>query len=409
MNATQCKDTESCKAWIAKECKHLCSTNVTACQCNIRSTDTECCRNLHVLDHPISILPLSKENLPGEFPEYPLYIHIIYNGTIDQVGTVRVGRIDITPHQCKSSAFRVSGTIPRHKQMFVISQHWGKAYFHGNVEDMPRLIPYLAFLKNHPEIKIHAGATFLQNNLARLGLNPDRVVLGPVHADITYLPQGGGCGWLHPVTGQLLHHYYARYIQQNMHQIKPNHKVDVDVAIMNNGSRQVNDATKDSNMHKIWSNATTDVSMRTLNKEQYNTDPDSIIPIKRGKKRWLSQHDEVKMLLEEIAAKNNMPFEVFKDDPVPSFSETVSMFARAKLVVAPHGAGLSKLFFSRAGTRVVEIVCNPKPNLCYRNFHTTLGQPYVGLLSTKKTKSSCDGVLHVDIKYFRLVVQSLIP
>ena len=178
--------------------------------------------------------------------------------------------------------------------------------------------PYLSFLKNHPEIKIHAGATFLQNNVALLGLNTDRLVFGPVQADIIYLPQGGGCGLLHPVTGQLLHHYYARYIQQNMHQIELNGKADVDVAIMDNGSKQVNDVTKDSNMHKIESNAATDVSVRTMNKERYKTESDSIILIKRSKTRYLAQHDEVKMILKEIAVKNNMRFEVFRDDPVPS-------------------------------------------------------------------------------------------
>ena len=115
------------------------------------------------------------------------------------------------------------------------------------------------------------------------------------------------------------------------------------------------------------------------------------------------------MLLEEIAAKNDMHFEVFRDNPVPSFNETVSTFTRAKRVVAPHGAGLSNLFFSRAGTRVVDILCNPEPNLCYSNLHITLGQPYVGLLSIKKTKRVCFGALHVDINYLRLVVQSLLP
>ena len=414
VNTTQCTDTDNCKAWKADQCKQLCSTNITAetWKCNVRSTDTECYKNLHVLDHPMNLLPLSKENLPGEFPEYPLYLHIIHKGTINKIGTVRVGGIDITPHQCKSSAFHVSGTIPTHKQVFVISQYWGYGYFHGNVEDMPRLTPYLDFLKNHPEIMIHGYARYLRNDLVLLGLNPDRLVFGPVKADTVFLPQGGGCGWLHPIAGQLLHHYYAMYTQQNMHQIESYDKADdnVAIAITNNASRQVNDVQDDSRMGQTESNATADVSVRTPIREQLKTNPDSIILIKRSKKRWLVQHEEVKILLEEIAAKNNMRFEVFTDKPVPSFNETVSMFMKAKLVVAPHGGGLSNLFFSRVGTRVVEILCNPRPNLCYRNLHTTLGQPYVGLLSIKKKSSAaCDGPLHVDIKYLRLVVQSLLP
>ena len=194
VNATQC--TDSCKAWKAEQCKQLCSINATAemCQCNVRSKDKECYRNLHVLDHPMNIFPLSRKNRPGHFKKYPLYLHIIHKGTISKIGTVRVGGIQITPHQCKSSSFRVSGTIARHKQVFVISQYWGYGYFHGNVENMPRLTPYLDCLKNHPEIKVHAYATLLQNNLILMGLNPDRLVSGPVQADIVYLPQGGGCG-----------------------------------------------------------------------------------------------------------------------------------------------------------------------------------------------------------------------
>lgn len=67
------------------------------------------------------------------------------------------------------------------------------------------------------------------------------------------------------------------------------------------------------------------------------------------------------------------------------------MFNRAKIVVAPHGAGLSNVMFSEPGTVVIEGVCNPPiVNLCYQTTAYILGHRYHGLLSKGGCERSID-------------------
>ena len=61
--------------------------------------------------------------------------------------------------------------------------------------------------------------------------------------------------------------------------------------------------------------------------------------------------------------------ELFPDNPVPPLKRAVQMFSRALLVVAPHGAGLSNVFFSEPGTIIIEGLCydGGMANMCYRS------------------------------------------
>jgi hypothetical protein len=304
-----------------------------------------------------------------DLEDYPLYVHIIKGGTVSIEGNVRVGRTEVLPSQCRLKKVTLSSkTSANLKEVFVVSQFWGEGYYHAPIEDFPRLAPYLSFLKKYPEIRIHAMAKFLREFLPLVGLDPARLVFGQVKADVIYLPQGGGCGWLHPISGQLLHEYYAHYIHQHF-------STSPDTALSSTSASRGN----------------------------------SILLIQRTKRRWLAQHGEIHSFLLQVAPKYNLTVEVYSDKKLPSFNDTVSMFSRAKLVVAPHGAGLSNTMFSRTGTRVIEILCTPQPVLCYRSLSITLGQPYVGLLSLKRSKSNhmC-GELTVDMMYLKLLVQSFL-
>ena len=59
-----------------------------------------------------------------------------------------------------------------------------------------------------------------------------------------------------------------------------------------------------------------------------------------------------------------------------SFSEQVSLFATAKCIVAPHGAGLTNLIFSSPGTKVVEIYSPNYVSVSYWNICSQLGLDY---------------------------------
>lgn len=131
----------------------------------------------------------------------------------------------------------------------------------------------------------------------------------------------------------------------------------------------------------------------------------NILLIHRTHKRWLVQHKEITSLLGKLASQHSLGFHVFSDSPSPSQADTIALFSRASLVVAPHGGGLSNLLYSRPGTRVVEVLCNPEFNGCYWALQSVLGQPYVGLAST--IKGTCKK-LKVDLVYFEELIIAMI-
>ena len=58
------------------------------------------------------------------------------------------------------------------------------------------------------------------------------------------------------------------------------------------------------------------------------------------------------------------------------FAGQVEVMARARAVVAPHGAGLTNMLFCRAGTPVVEIADPDYPNPNFYAMAAALGLPY---------------------------------
>jgi len=102
---------------------------------------------------------------------------------------------------------------------------------------------------------------------------------------------------------------------------------------------------------------------------------------------------EIETSLERLAVEYGLVYSLFADNPVPSLNDTMRMFHSAVLVVAPHGAGLTNVFFSRPGTFVIEGVCNvPHVNLCFLRLAHVLGHRWHGLTST----GGCESVVSVS-------------
>lgn len=339
--------------------------------------EKECQENLHVLEHPQSV----PYDLLAEAPT-ELFVHIIRNGTINKQGNVKVGNMHIVPYQCQSKDARIDGPVSGkiYQAVFVATQYHSREYYHSNIENLPRLLPYLEFLRNNPHIKIHVSARAIARNLWMLGLDGKRFVQGVVRADVIYLPQGGGCVKAHPITVRMTHQYYQLYIHKHLY-------------------------ARDMAPARNFLSPTENGPWKRHPVPHAEERASSIILIQRSKRRFLMQHTQVVFLLQQIARARHLRLEVFSDKPLPPFRETVAMFARAKLVVAPHGAGLTNLLFSPPGTRVVEIIDRFYLVPCYRYLHSSLGQPYVGLLSTRATKR---GQIYVNLAYLKLVVLSLL-
>jgi hypothetical protein len=241
----------------------------------------------------------------------------------------------------------------------VISQFWGEAYFHANIENIPRLALHLDFLIENPQIYIHVRKPVRVSPMFQtLGLVPSRIVSGDVKSGLIYLPQGGGCGNpVPPGNVQIIASHYRNFIE-----------------------REFRDSVPAQN---------------------------SLILIQRKGTRRLSQHHEVAMFLEEMTVNNGLHFQVFSDNPFPSFNDTMKLFYSAVLVVAPHGAGLANMIFSQPGTYVVEVLCHPtndNGNLCYSHLDYKLGHHHHGFVGM----SGCQIGITIDILSFEATLREIL-
>jgi hypothetical protein len=92
------------------------------------------------------------------------------------------------------------------------------------------------------------------------------------------------------------------------------------------------------------------------------------ILIKRSESyRSIMNHDQ---LLENL--KNFYSDIEWKVFDKLSFNETTELFSKAKIIFAPHGAGLTNMLFSPNNITIIEIMNKDDPNVCYWHLSQTL-------------------------------------
>ena len=268
------------------------------------------------------------------------HIHVLSDAIVNMDGDVFVDDLKIVGHRCPARFTRqkYSAKFPPiskqakaiiYDEVFTMSQFWGTGYFHFLVETLPRITPFIQFLRDNPTIKVHVfgkDKPYIKPFFAQMGITGDRFVVGLIRARVLYLPQTGPCAGALVFNGRL-----QSMIQRSSITQEPQPR-------------------------------------------------NSIVLIKRSKKRYFNKHNEILASLRDTLASTdcNYRVEVFDDNPLPTLNETMAMFNRAFMVVAPHGAGEANLLFSEPGTIVVEGLCKP-PNLCYRNHMQSLGHRYYGV------------------------------
>lgn len=308
--------------------------------------------------------------------DYSMFLHVIPRAFVDSSGNIAYGDVDIIPAQCRLGRCNrlVADNIQQHAEILVISQYWAEGYFHSMIEDVPRLVPYLPFLKRNSNVKIHVVRTAWITAVLQMLSLPNlqqRVISGPVYGAVVYVPQGGGCLWFNPIPGTILASIYQSHIHE--------HGVGADV--LGNDAR-----------------------IKTS-----STSRKALVFIVRTKKRKIepSLNIRVQHYLSNMADKFDLDFHVFGDVALPPLDVTAALFARAAFVVAPHGAGLTNLVFSRHGTVVIEMLCNQKQhttNPCYKDLAVNLGHRYHGILAFPSSINSrirgwC-GEMSFDFDYF---------
>ncbi len=319
---------------------HVCTTNVSEAQ-NARSLELYFLNAVKIDEKYYWPSHAYPSNMYTDLPKYVFYVHIVQDGVATSEGNVYAGNTKIIPYGCKPQFKWTAPPQNYHNkpildEVFVMSQFWGKAFFHKNIEILPRVAPYLHFLQQHTSVKIYISdpKKNTQSMLNFLGVPSSRIVKGTVRAKVLYLPQATNCGSANIQETQLLSFHLRRVILSTFPQL--------------------------------------------VNKQK------SIVLIRRSGKRHFTQADQLKTLVEKLAREFDLNFYWFRDDPVPSLTDAMINFYQAVLIVAPHGAGLSNILFTPPGSYVIEGLCNPPhTNLCFMRLSHLLGHRYHALISSK--------------------------
>ena len=301
----------------------------------------------------------------GDFSRHFSYysrvsIHIITDGVVQRDGHVQTRGVQFIPSMCTHHTYTIRRQIARYSryklfdEVLTIAQWWGQAYFPFQIEALPRIIPYIQFLKDNPSIKIHVPAAALSRigrHFEMLGLDSSRLVMGNIRSRVVYLPQGGECGVnTNPLLIQQLSNIYLSYM--------------------------------DTHYQPITKRA--------------------VVLIQRTKSRQLRQHAEIQNFLWQKAKEAGFDFVIFSDLHLPSFEDTQQLFRRATLVVGPHGAGLSNLMWTPPPAVVVEVLCaEMEPVVCYPYLSQNLGHRHFGIKATR----GCEGGMDVDMTNVKRIVE----
>lgn len=125
--------------------------------------------------------------------------------------------------QVDESFIRVPVTTKSHDEVFVISTMGASNYYHRLVEQLPRIAPYIDFLRRNPTIRIHirqlesakdnTSRSMTAALLVAMGITDagGRIVTGVVRATVAYVPRFAECLWSRPVELQVMSHLLRRH------------------------------------------------------------------------------------------------------------------------------------------------------------------------------------------------------
>jgi hypothetical protein len=174
-------------------------------------------------------------------------------------------------------------------EIFIVSQYWGNGYYHMHTENFPRFAPYVEFLQEHPDIRVHVvlpplfdvrSKEHILKTMELFKIDRARIIGGDVQADVVYVPKSTPClrGMLPEI--QILQSRYHEYIEQDLHETRHNSVVLIIRQSPFSKSRNI---------------------------------PRSIYEIMRKE-------------LERLAANTGLQVEVFDDKDNVSFADTLKMF-----------------------------------------------------------------------------------
>lgn len=306
----------------------------------------------------------------GLYEPYLTYVHVIKHGKVSSTGDVFGENIKLISPSCShslESALQPDVDIPEATlqvdEVFVISQVFGESYSHFMTENLPRLAPYLEFLRKNPQVLIHViqPNEFIQAFLFMLGFDSDRIVIGPVEADMIYLPKSTVCGNFSIFEGQLLARKFQSIIKASDVQVP-------DEVIQSDNVHAPEEVIQSDN-----------VQVPAVDINEWAT----ILLVQKSGNNVFGQLQDIDDAIYNLASDYGYGFEVYPGDSTLTLEQTMQLFYSARIIVSPYGAALSNMIFTRPRTYIIEASCSP-PYTDYRYLMSAyhLGLIYYGLAAT---------------------------
>ena len=278
-------------------------------------------------------------------PKYAFFVHIAKSATVTPDGVFYVKQTKIRLNSCSNAGGSVK-EFQIYDEIYSIAMWAGESLYHWMIDSISRMAVLLDFLRKHPSIRIHLKIRNeqIEGVFRTLGLSPERIITGYAFGKVVYVPRATNCYEASLFDMQIMSHEYQKFIAQT----------------------------------------------------STNTLRNSVIYIRRTKNRRFADNAQIESMTKKFSEQYGLKFELFADDNLPSVNETMYMFYRARVIVAPHGAGLHNMQYSRPGTVIVEAVHYKCHCLCFLIMAHVLGHKHHGVGGTC-TKS---GTMDVNIADF---------
>ncbi|XP_052088010.1 uncharacterized protein LOC127725190 [Mytilus californianus] len=208
--------------------------------------------------------------------------------------------------------------VTRYRSVITIAARWCEGIWHFPMEALVGLAHITEYNKQNSFIHVSEKNEWVMQWLKLIGVNKNRVIHGTISADTLIVPQMAKCG--SPSLDQL------QWLRKSIPLKIP------------------------------------------LNKQ-------SILLIKRTRKRMMPNFDEIQSLVEKFAKEVDLDFVLHDDRSLPSLTLQLERFSKASIVIGPHGAGMVNLIASKNRTCVIEFSPTVS-NTCYMSLSYLLGHNY---------------------------------
>ena len=257
-------------------------------------------------------------------PEYAFFVHIARSATVTPEGNVYVKDVKIKSDTCNYDDINVND-FQSYDEIYSIATWAAHSFFHWMIDGISRMAVLLDFLRENTTIRIHMKIRNKQIDeiFKSLSLDPNRIITGYAFGKIVYVPRATNCYEASPLDLQIMSEEYRKFVIQTS-----------------------NDTLRNS-----------------------------VVYIRRTNVRRFAENARTEYITKNLSEKYGLKFELFAEDNLPSVYETLYIFYRARVIVAPHGAGLLNMQYSRPGTVIVE-ASDVKNCPCFLVMAHILGHKY---------------------------------